>query len=946
MPERLPLSSDALGHQSSIGYKPLGVRFFENGDVEDADNTTPSTRADSRAVAHGVTRGDGRDVRIEAANLCLIAAKIQEPPPKLFLSKSRGDAAASIAEIEECVRNCTRFHSLKRWRRVAYFIYWSCSFFEMPTWCIGASKEGNNFAEDCGDSTVVLINPIGHVLTTAWAHVIHVCCLLVLLSLTLMGHRAFVSRQSFPTGIRAVATGSTSAALSIIVLVEGARLGCFCSPWVYRQTVFFLRMLRVVVLVSTGRKGEREAGYRLIIATRNALDSLGLLLMIVLTFSWMGILLFAYSREGDDYFGSPARCLLSLFTLITTANFPAVMMDAYTKTRWVFIFFFVYILLSLYVMQNLILANVSCGYRDALKDNIRRQVKDARNAHRAAFTLLATDPMIGNTPPSRTAAASQHAGFESNGHSDIRLLTISHLTWMALIRRHYKIVGSSFKQLAQEAFLEHEFKNSSYAGLAAPEFKEAWLFVERYAPDMNTVEAHPAEDIRAGLWKVDVAVDVVNTVVLVAMFAQTVLFLSAGSEEVADNFLIHGHCYHERSCLWFTFAWLFRIISLGFAFELAFKLWAYGIAGFWKVAPIRNRSDLCLIPAICIAELVALDMVSSGVSYRAVGARIAAVLRIARACLRLVTRVMRWRILLATFVQLLGLFEGLLRLTCLWYLLYATVGVHMFGGLIRRDADELANSDFALAAGVGYFENNFNDVPSAIVVLFEIMFVNDWPVIIGGLAAVVPKAPYLAYFYAISFWMSTFLITLNVVTSMFIEALSSSSEKHFDESRYALYGDEYRPSVQTCYSRATVKFSSPAEGSALFNQHAEGIDLFNQRAALTRELSASQSLIPETRDERLTIEKLRRVSSTKFVSKKRSRLKTLGSTLRLDFMQRVLGSDAQVSSDSSDHSSSEDSNCIVAIGPPIAQSKFATQASSPDVRNSNRWNPVKRSRSF
>ena len=58
--------------------------------------------------------------------------------------------------------------------------------------------------------------------------------------------------------------------------------------------------------------------------------------LCVIFFVWLGIVIFARSKEGSDYFYEWSNSLASLWILFTTANFPDVMIDA----GWEFVFFF------------------------------------------------------------------------------------------------------------------------------------------------------------------------------------------------------------------------------------------------------------------------------------------------------------------------------------------------------------------------------------------------------------------------------------------------------------------------------------------------------------------------------------------------------------------------------------------------------------------------------
>lgn len=50
--------------------------------------------------------------------------------------------------------------------------------------------------------------------------------------------------------------------------------------------------------------------------------------LCVLFFVWLGLVIFARSKEGQDHFDVWSRSLASLWILFTTANFPDVMIDS------------------------------------------------------------------------------------------------------------------------------------------------------------------------------------------------------------------------------------------------------------------------------------------------------------------------------------------------------------------------------------------------------------------------------------------------------------------------------------------------------------------------------------------------------------------------------------------------------------------------------------------
>ena len=88
------------------------------------------------------------------------------------------------------------------------------------------------------------------------------------------------------------------------------------------------------------------------------LDMLLLLLFFIFMFAIIGFYTFS-SSSVDPNFSTLHDSIISLFVLITTANYPDVMMPSYSKNRWAFVFFVIYLVFGLYFLQNLLVGG--CG---------------------------------------------------------------------------------------------------------------------------------------------------------------------------------------------------------------------------------------------------------------------------------------------------------------------------------------------------------------------------------------------------------------------------------------------------------------------------------------------------------------------------------------------------------------------------------------------------------
>jgi len=94
------------------------------------------------------------------------------------------------------------------------------------------------------------------------------------------------------------------------------------------------------------------------------------ILAYVVYFGWMGNHLFEGTLEGTSNFASFGDSVWSMWILITTANFPDVMLSAYASTPMSFFMFYIYLYLGLFLFMNLLLAIFYTSFQDDVDDDI------------------------------------------------------------------------------------------------------------------------------------------------------------------------------------------------------------------------------------------------------------------------------------------------------------------------------------------------------------------------------------------------------------------------------------------------------------------------------------------------------------------------------------------------------------------------------------------------
>uniref|UniRef100_A0A8C7CJ05 Two pore segment channel 1 n=1 Tax=Oncorhynchus kisutch TaxID=8019 RepID=A0A8C7CJ05_ONCKI len=147
------------------------------------------------------------------------------------------------------------------------------------------------------------------------------------------------------------------------------------------------RALRPIFLVDCRYCGAVRRNLRQIFQSLPPfIDILLLLLFFMVIFgtvSYCFVWLFS-----SQYFNTLENSIVSLFVLLTTANFPDVMMPAYSRNRWSCVFFIVYLSIELYFIMNLLLAVVFDTFNGVEKMKFKSLMLHKRSAIDHAFQLL------------------------------------------------------------------------------------------------------------------------------------------------------------------------------------------------------------------------------------------------------------------------------------------------------------------------------------------------------------------------------------------------------------------------------------------------------------------------------------------------------------------------------------------------------------------------------
>ena len=94
------------------------------------------------------------------------------------------------------------------------------------------------------------------------------------------------------------------------------------------------------------------------------------------------------TNSGSPYFQSLTDSMVNLFVLLTTANFPDIMMPSYSDNMWYSVFFISYLGINLYFLMNLMLTVVYKTFADIEEKKFKTLLAGKAEAASRAFDLL------------------------------------------------------------------------------------------------------------------------------------------------------------------------------------------------------------------------------------------------------------------------------------------------------------------------------------------------------------------------------------------------------------------------------------------------------------------------------------------------------------------------------------------------------------------------------
>jgi Ion transport protein/EF-hand domain pair len=441
------------------------------------------------------------------------------------------------------------------------------------------------------------------------------------------------------------------------------------------------------------------------------------ILLFLFVWAFFGLTLFYGTAEGTQYFSTFGQSLVSLLVLLTTANYPDVMMPSYTETRAYALFFVAFLLFGLYFLLNTLIAIIYNSYREATKADVLRGLATRRRALINAFAVLDR----------------QGVGF------------IDLLSWKRLLEHLRPDITE------QQAVLIFNMVDRNHSGeVSLLEFVEICDYID--------LEFREERDERWGVYFWDRAWHRrLNVVVKSRYFDWLVnaLVLANVAVAITETYV----CPQDLCSPWVYIEYAFLV---AFWLEITVRWIGFGFLRYWL-------SGWNVFDAVTVVGWSVGLIVESAVTPSVTEARWVIMLRMLR-MLRLLSTSEHFRLILDTFFALSPHMLYFLAVLLSIFYDFALLGSELFYGRLSPFNPVLQAMPYGQ---LGYWANNFDSLGSSLVVLFELMVVNNWNITMDAVVAV---THWSARFYFIAFYVLTVLVVLNLVIAFVIEAFVTQFE--------------------------------------------------------------------------------------------------------------------------------------------------------------------------
>ena len=525
---------------------------------------------------------------------------------------------------------------------------------------------------------------------------------------------------------------------------------------------FFLRGILITLLIKSQRK-MWEIIFRIFYHTRVLTF---LILCVMIFFGIVGYFLFG--DKSQDFENVPIS-IYSLFILLSTCNFPDVMLGTFTDdNKYPFFYFLFYLVINYFILFTLLKTLYYSNYFDSLKLHTRRAIDSIYNEfHKNKNESIKEEEneiLFNVEEEENEEYYDQNVTINDKPESDERNIRLLNLEESQLFNRVLFNLNKKFyltkndflkllKLIGYEGELSDFKKNDIYKLLHQKETKSK----EEVSDIINN---HKILRFLSNKYT-EIVINIIDFLVMLILLIEI--------PETHSNFIF----VLIPQLLWCTF-FIFEFIL--YAKNLTFKYLLFKNFTFFSFFIINLFCFLLLLLSYIFLKTGKEEVHNVILSI----AKIFVSMRMLRIFL-LFKKYSTFEIFYRTFRNMKNIFYSLISTLISFFYIFTTLTMFLTGGHITKD---LFANDPAIPRDYSYI--NFNDFGNGFIACFCLTMINNINIISVSLAA--GCSPYYQGYFALFYFLST-LVILNISTTVLLEMYMSIQVK-MKEVKNKIKGDE------------------------------------------------------------------------------------------------------------------------------------------------------------
>lgn len=523
-----------------------------------------------------------------------------------------------------------------------------------------------------------------------------------------------------------------------------------------------------------------------------------LLALHLLLFTMIAMLLFVKTEdqsknaEWEAHFRGMPNSLTSLLVLLTTANNPDVMIQAYSLNRGYAIFFIMFSVIGTYCLMNLLTAIIYNQFRGYLLMSVQTSIIRRRLGIRAAFQVLSCS----QEQPTADHPACVQVAAVLKVMSKVKLKSYYKQAIIKEAQRHETLDCDQFRRIFDELDKDRIKEHPPLPVYTSPALQRLQTAFSHYA-----------------LTLIGNAVALANVICIC-----TILVInSEKSINERDNF------YMELINL---------IFILYYLFEMSAKIFAFGWRGYLSFK--NNVFDGFLTVLLLTLQITMYifykaplspwdperhDIVSLWELVRMINMLI--VFRF----LRIIPDIKLTALVASTLMDLVKNLRAFAGILVVVYYIFAVFGIWLFEGAIKppphpswsNSSMENVTSNFSMVCGtyeqLEYWPNNFDDFAAAIILLYDVMIVNNWQAFIDAYSRYTTE---WSKIYFVCWWLTSSVMWVNLFVALILENFIYKWDRSHSCSVTDVERIRYETSVQLMFKE---QIQEPTEEELVCQLH-------------------------------------------------------------------------------------------------------------------------------